>query len=196
MTTILYVDCAPGINPEQLETAFKAAAIPFDSLTMGTRRSRWVEEMTERVRHETVDDLDPETGEVVGKRRVEVSREFVKTGRELMLTERDKPYAIGLVGTGEEHRAAVEAIMAAHVPFHGHAAKKTAEVKREANRRIEAVAPVWKQLNAVRAAKPNDPLFAAVDAIRAASDAIEARLKGMTDAEAGAFDVATAVEWP
>jgi hypothetical protein len=191
MPPILYVQADPGVGVEQLETDFKAAGIPFDSISTGTRRSRWVEEMTEKVRYETV--TDPETGESA---RVEKSREFVKTGRNLMLTERDKPFAVGLVGCGEEHRAAVEAIMAAHVPFHGHAAKKTVEVKREANRRIEAIAPVWKQLNAVRAAKQNDPLFAAVDALRAASDAIEARLVTMTDAEAGAFDVATASEWP
>jgi ribosomal protein L27 len=196
---ILYVDCTPGIGVEQLEAALKTAGVPFDSISTGTRRSRWVEEMTERVRYGNEDEVDPETGQVIATRRVEVSREFVKTGRILMLTERDKPYAIGLVGCGEEHRATVEAILANHVPFHDHANRKRREVKVEAARRIEAAYPVWKQVNAIRGQRPPADAaagFAKIDAIRAASDALEARIAALPDADAGQVDVASAPEWP
>lgn len=46
------------------------------------------------------------------------------------------------------------------------------DVKAEARRRILAFAPEWKQLNAIR--EGDSELFAKLDAIRAASDAIEA----------------------
>lgn len=46
------------------------------------------------------------------------------------------------------------------------------DVKAEARRRILAFAPEWKQLNAIR--EGDSDLFAALDAIRAASDVIEA----------------------
>lgn len=46
------------------------------------------------------------------------------------------------------------------------------DVKREARRRILSFAPDWKQLNAIR--EGDSELFAKLDAIRAASDAIEA----------------------
>lgn len=46
------------------------------------------------------------------------------------------------------------------------------DVKAEARRRILAFAPEWKQLNAIR--EGDSELFAKLDAIRAASDALEA----------------------
>lgn len=45
-------------------------------------------------------------------------------------------------------------------------------VKAEARRRIMAIAPEWRQLNAIR--ESETAIFAKIDAIRAASDAIEA----------------------
>jgi len=71
-------------------------------------------------------------------------------------------------------------------------------VKREAGRRIEAVSPVWRQLNDMR--DPTHPgaaaRFAAIDAIRAASAAIEAEIAALPAAAAEAFSVAAHPAWP
>lgn len=71
------------------------------------------------------------------------------------------------------------------------------QVKRETARRIEAVAPIWRQLNDQRAPSPAGAArFAAIDAIRAASDAIEAEIDQLgADALAG-FAVADHPLWP
>lgn len=46
------------------------------------------------------------------------------------------------------------------------------DVKAEARRRILAIAPEWRQLNAIR--ENETAIFESIDAIRAASDTIEA----------------------
>jgi hypothetical protein len=46
-------------------------------------------------------------------------------------------------------------------------------VKREAARRIDAVMPMFKQINALRSGKDTDVRFTQIDAIRSASDLIE-----------------------
>ncbi|MES2173292.1 MAG: hypothetical protein V4523_05025 [Pseudomonadota bacterium] len=70
--------------------------------------------------------------------------------------------------------------------------------KREAARRIEAIAPLWRQLNDSR--KPGaqaDQRFAAIDAIRAASDAIEAEIAAAANAkDLRAIDIAHHSLWP
>lgn len=76
-------------------------------------------------------------------------------------------------------------------------------VKREAERRILAVAPIWRQLNDARDLPASagdrrqaiEARFAAIDAIRAASDAIEARIAGMGAADLAAFDPAADHLW-
>lgn len=53
-------------------------------------------------------------------------------------------------------------------------AERIAAIKAEAGRRIDEFAPLWKQLNAERAGDADSAaLFARIDAIRAASDALE-----------------------
>jgi hypothetical protein len=70
-------------------------------------------------------------------------------------------------------------------------------VKREAGRRIAAIAPLWRQLNALRSdAGAQAPLFVAIDAIRAASGAIEAAIATMTAADIADFDIAADPRWP
>jgi hypothetical protein len=50
-------------------------------------------------------------------------------------------------------------------------------VKAEANRRIEAVYPLWKQANVLRQGGPAvETMGAFIDAVRAASDALEAQV--------------------
>ena len=71
------------------------------------------------------------------------------------------------------------------------------QVKREAARRIEAIAPIWRQLNDQRA--PSDAgaaRFAAIDAVRAASDAIEAQIAGAAKAALVALDIPNHPLWP
>ncbi|MGW8202637.1 hypothetical protein ACWGM0_08815 [Sphingomonas bisphenolicum] len=70
-------------------------------------------------------------------------------------------------------------------------------VKREAARRIEAVAPVWRQLNDQRApSAQGEARFAAIDALRAASDHIEAAILAAGAADLDALDIAHHPFWP
>ncbi|MDG2513205.1 hypothetical protein P7B04_10920 [Sphingobium yanoikuyae] len=70
-------------------------------------------------------------------------------------------------------------------------------VKREAARRIEAIAPLWRQLNDQRDPSPMaEERFAAIDAIRTASNAIEAEITPLSAAAAASFDVANHPLWP
>lgn len=71
------------------------------------------------------------------------------------------------------------------------------QVKREAARRIDGIAPIWRQLNDQRA--PSDAgaaRFAAIDAVRAASDAIEAQIAGAAKAALVALDIPNHPLWP
>ncbi len=68
-------------------------------------------------------------------------------------------------------------------------------IKREAARRIEARMPLWKQLNAIR--DNRDPGFHEIDAIRTASNAIEAMLSDLsTVSDVLNFPVADHPCWP
>lgn len=78
----------------------------------------------------------------------------------------------------------------AAIPFDAVRAAAIAQVKREAARRIAAAAPLWRQLNALRSpAGAAAPLFVTVDAVRAASDRIEAAIAVMGAAEIAALDI-------
>ncbi|PZU67512.1 hypothetical protein [Sphingobium sp.] len=80
------------------------------------------------------------------------------------------------------------------------------QVKREASRRITAIAPVWQQLNDIRFAATVPALdrigsaasarFDAIDAVRTASDAIEAQISAADDAALAAIDIANHPAWP
>ncbi|WP_333882866.1 hypothetical protein [Sphingobium yanoikuyae] len=51
----------------------------------------------------------------------------------------------------------------------------TARIRREAARRIEAISPIWRQINDQRAPSPEGQIrFARIDAVRAASNQIAA----------------------
>ena len=119
------------------------------------------------------------------------------------------PRAVGM-DVGESRRAEVQAVIDAHVPFFGHVASKVQETKAEANRRILAILPEWKQRNytaraveKVASGEVGDDEWNAmqtawrqIKAIRIASDAIEAEIYALTDAEAGAFSPSISSHWP
>lgn len=69
--------------------------------------------------------------------------------------------------------------------------------KREAARRIDEVAPLWRQLNDARSpSAEGDRRFAQVNAIRAASDEIEAAILKTPDAQLIDFPVRSNQLWP
>lgn len=71
------------------------------------------------------------------------------------------------------------------------------EIKREAARRIEAVAPLWRQLNDLREpGAAGSERFARIDMIRAASDAIERQLAGAAGKTLAGFPVRENPLWP
>jgi len=76
-------------------------------------------------------------------------------------------------------------------------AGSTRAVRREAARRIAAISPDWRQLNDLRNPTPAGAVrFTRIDAVRAASDAIEAQLGSATVATLAAFPVRDNPLWP
>ncbi|MCM0001025.1 MAG: hypothetical protein NBV68_16750 [Erythrobacter sp.] len=76
-------------------------------------------------------------------------------------------------------------------------AQLIAAIRREAARRIHAVSPEWRQLNDLR--EPSEAgavRFARIDAIRAASNAIEEFAGRMPPADLAGFPFATHTLWP
>lgn len=72
-----------------------------------------------------------------------------------------------------------------------------ARLRAEAGRRIRAISPEWRQMNDLRHPTPEgEARFAAIDAIRSASNAIEVGLRGATGSELREFDPAGRTEWP
>lgn len=74
----------------------------------------------------------------------------------------------------------------------------TLAIRREAARRIEAISPLWQQLNDLR-----DPgsdgasiRFAAIDDVRVASNAIEAEMRALPAGDLANFSIATNPAWP
>ncbi|RSU46245.1 hypothetical protein [Sphingobium yanoikuyae] len=78
------------------------------------------------------------------------------------------------------------------------------QVKREAARRIEAISPIWQQLNDMRLPTPSDSAmgaaayarFTAIDAVRAASDIIEDAIAGATAPQLDLIDISNHPAWP
>ncbi|WP_288804059.1 hypothetical protein [uncultured Novosphingobium sp.] len=69
--------------------------------------------------------------------------------------------------------------------------------KAEAERRILAISPVWRQANDLRAPCPDaEARFTAIDAVRAASNAIEAELAAAEPDALAAWPVADNPLWP
>lgn len=69
--------------------------------------------------------------------------------------------------------------------------------KREAARRIERIAPLWRQMNDMRAPGPDaNARFAAIDAIRAASTLIEQQIASASADQLAALDIAAHDAWP
>ncbi|WP_103730650.1 hypothetical protein [Novosphingobium sp. HII-3] len=76
-------------------------------------------------------------------------------------------------------------------------ARIVAAVKREAERRILAVSPVWRQLNDVRELSPEaTERFQMIDAIRAASDAMEAEIAALSAQDLADYAVVENPRWP
>ncbi len=70
-------------------------------------------------------------------------------------------------------------------------------IRREAARRIQAVSPEWRQLNDLREPSEAGAIrFARIDAIRAASGAIEELADRVPAAQLPAFPVADHTLWP
>ena len=113
------------------------------------------------------------------------------------------------IDVDESRRADVQAVLDAHAPFFGHVDRKIAETKAEANRRILAILPEWKQRNytaraveKVAAGEVGDDEWNAmqtawqqIKAVRVASDAIEAEINALTDEQAGQYDVSANPLW-
>ncbi|MEW4466302.1 hypothetical protein AB1K62_00540 [Parasphingorhabdus sp. JC815] len=80
----------------------------------------------------------------------------------------------------------------------------TRRTKEEAERRINTISPIYRQMNDIREAQSADTMsaeatarFSKIDAIRAASDAIEAEIAAMADAAAIlAIDLSNHPSWP
>ena len=114
------------------------------------------------------------------------------------------------IDVDESRRADVQAVLDAHVPFIGHVDSKIAETKAQANRRILAILPEWKQRNytaraveKVAAGEVGDEewntmqtAWGQVNAVRIASDAIEAEIAVLSDVDAGNYNVASNSLWP
>ena len=76
-------------------------------------------------------------------------------------------------------------------------AQLVAAVKREAARRIDAVSPIWRQLNDARAGGSDaEARFAQIDAIRAASQQIEADIAAAKSADVVDFAITENTNWP
>lgn len=121
--------------------------------------------------------------------------------------------------TPEEHAQLLDAQSAGKVIMPGNDGEPTARrpaengeqlrarlinaTKREAARRIDAVAPIWRQLNDVRDLPLSqgeqrtaiENRMAAIDAIRAASGLLEARLASMTARQLAKTDIANDTNW-
>lgn len=70
-------------------------------------------------------------------------------------------------------------------------------VKREAARRIETISPLWRQFNDIRDPSPAASWrFAAIDAVRAASDAIEDEIAAAKADELAALVITSHRLWP
>lgn len=88
-------------------------------------------------------------------------------------------------------------IIARRVDTGAQRAQLVAAIKREAARRIDQVAPIWRQLNDARAPSAQGARrFAQIDAIRDASNAIEAVLADVADRDLGAFPISDNPAWP
>ena len=79
-------------------------------------------------------------------------------------------------------------------------AQLVAAVKREAARRIDAISPIWRQLNDLRATggagQAGKARFAQIDAIRAAADLIEADIASAKAADLAEFPITENAHWP
>lgn len=120
------------------------------------------------------------------------------------------PPALHFPNMDESYRDAIQAVIDAHVPFFGHVDRKIAETKAEANSRILAILPEWKQRNytaraveKVAAGEVGDEewntmqtAWGQVNAVRTASDAIEAEIAVLSDVDAGNYNVASNSLWP
>ena len=73
----------------------------------------------------------------------------------------------------------------------------TAAIKRQARRRIEAISPPWRQLNDLRdPSAAGAARFAAIDAVRTASDLIERDLAQTASGALTDFPVSDHPHWP
>lgn len=72
-----------------------------------------------------------------------------------------------------------------------------AAIRAEARRRIEAISPIWRQMNDMRTPTPaSEARFAAIDAVRAASALIEQDLAETATTALGRFPIADHPLWP
>ncbi|MFC4256687.1 hypothetical protein GRI97_15815 [Altererythrobacter xixiisoli] len=101
-----------------------------------------------------------------------------KAGRKIMTNDSGRP-VLARGPSAEQQRAAL-----------------VNAIKAEARRRIEAVSPPWRQLNDSREPSPAGAArFAAIDALRAASDRIEQQLQATPAADLATFDISTNPHW-
>lgn len=102
------------------------------------------------------------------------------TGATIVAADNGRPVILRLTTTLANRRAAA-----------------VLRVKRHAARLIDAFAPAWRQLNDLRAPSPAGAArFALVDAIRAASDAIEREIAAMSAVQIDALSIPDHAAWP
>ncbi len=127
-----------------------------------------------------------------------------------------RPNTVTLEGDIYQHTETIKSIIAAHAPDYGNIARKVAEIKAEASKRILDIAPIWKQVNMlVFAADMSgkklgnnsltkeeqdkldgmEVLWDTIKKLRSASDTIEAEIADLTDEEAGKYDVVDNLKW-
>jgi len=76
-------------------------------------------------------------------------------------------------------------------------AQLAAAIRREASRRIRTVSPDWRQLNDLREPSEAGTIrFSRIDAVRAASNAIEDLARSLPVADLAGFPVSTHTLWP
>lgn len=101
-------------------------------------------------------------------------------GKTIAATAKGRPKLVDPITTAADRRAQL-----------------VAAVKREAARRINAVSPIWRQLNDLRAgADAGGERFSQIDAIRHASELIEVSVADCPDGAVGEFPVRDNPLWP
>jgi len=121
--------------------------------------------------------------EVDGKPSGEMKREAERTGGKIVAAKINKPPINPRMQMHGQYSTIVRAdrvdynYSVVEIPTETVRQNMVAESKQEAEKRILAIAPIWKQINAI--ADPDPEITAKVKAVRDASNVLEAEIKSM-----------------